>query len=260
MNKKWLWVLLPALVVPVLVFSGCANGGGAILPEIASEAPSPFTLSLDSQQRGIWVSGEGKAPAVPDIAILRLGIEVQEESVAQAQAEATEAMNNVMAALEDNGVAENDIQTQFFNIWQVTRWDDQNQREIVIGYRVSNIVSAKIWDVEQTGVIIDAVALAGGDFTRIDGISFTVNDPTPYYELAREEAIADARAKAEQLASLADVRLGKPIYIAEGTLFVPPVFPRGGFDEAFAPAAPTPISPGELEIGLSVQVAYDIID
>lgn len=260
MNKKWLWALLPALVVPALVFSGCSDGGRSLLPEFTSEVGSPLTLSLDSQQQGIWVSGEGKAAAVPDIAILNVGVEVQEQSVAQAQAEAITAMDNVMAALKDNGVAEKDIQTQYFSIRQVTRWDDQRQQETTIGYRVSNMVTAKIRDVEQTGVVIDAVALAGGDFARISGISFTVDDPTPYYELAREEAMADARAKAEKLASLADVRLGKPTYISEGSVYVPRAYPEAMYDEVYAGASSTAISPGELEISLSVQVAYDILD
>ena len=62
--------------------------------------------------------------ATPDIAILRLGIEAQEKTVAEAQAQAAEAMDRVMTALKDNGVADKDIQTQYFNIRKVTRWDD----------------------------------------------------------------------------------------------------------------------------------------
>jgi uncharacterized protein YggE len=261
-NKKWLWALLPALVVPALIFSGCTNGG-TTLPGLSSDVPSPLTLSVDSQQAGIWVSGEGKVSAVPDIAVLSVGIEAQEESVALAQSEANQAMSSVMAALKDNGVAESDIQTQYFSIRQVTRWDDQRQQETTIGYRVTNMVTAKIRDVEQVGSIIDAVALAGGDFTRIDNIGFSIDDPEPYYEQARAEAIADARAKAEQLASLADVRLGKPTYISEGAIYTPSVYSRAAYDYAVpAPEVvmPTEISPGELEITLNIQVAYDILD
>jgi len=260
MKKKWLWALVPALVIPVLVFSGCSPGG-ATWAGLPSDVPSPLTLNLDSQQTGIWVSGQGRVTATPDIAILRLGIEAQERSVAQAQAEAAEAMDNVMEALKDNGVAEQDIQTQYFNIRQVTRWDDYKDREIVIGYRVTNVVAAKIRDVEKAGSIIDAVAAAAGDLTRIDSISFSIDDPSPYYAGARAEAMADARAKAEQLAELANVKLGKPTYISEGTMYVPPVYPRAVYEEAYAGAPPpTPISPGELEISLSVQVTYAILN
>jgi uncharacterized protein YggE len=73
--------------------------------------------------------------------------------------------------------------------------------------------------------------------------------------------MADARDKAEKLASLADVRLGKPTYISEGSVYVPRAYPQAMYDEAYAAGAPTTaISPGELEISLSVQVAYRILD
>jgi len=217
-------------------------------------------ISLTSQQEGIWVSGQGKVTVVPDIATLRLGVEAQQASVAEAQTEASEAMNRVMDALTDNGVAKKDIQTQYFSIRKVTRWDNEKQQEIVIGYRVSNIVTVKIRDIDKVGIIIDAVAEAGGDLTRIDSVGFSVDDPSAYYEEAREKAIADAKTKATQLAEFAGVSLGNPIYIAEG-VYYPPVM-RGVYEEAAMPApaaAPPPISPGEMEISLTVQVVYAIL-
>jgi len=167
-------------------------------------------------------------------------------------------MDRVMDALNTNGVAEKDIQTQYFNISQITRWDDENQQEIVIGYRVTNTVTAKIRDVTKAGIVIDAVALAGGDLTRVNYISFSVDDPTRYHDEARDKAMADARGKAEQLASLAGVKLGKPTYISESS-YSPPVY-REVPVEPVVPAPATPISPGEMEITLNVQVVYSIID
>ena len=136
--------------------------------------------------------------------------------MAEAQSRAAEAMDNVMTALTKNGVAKNDIQTQRFSIRRVTKWDRVKEEETVIGYRVTNMVTAKIRDIDEAGTIIDAVVEAGGDLTRIDNISFSVDDPSDYYEEARQEAMAEAKAKAKQLAELAGVTLGKPTYISEG--------------------------------------------
>jgi uncharacterized protein YggE len=171
-------------------------------------------------------------------------------------------MDRVIRALEDGGIAEKDIQTQFFNIFKVTRWDEERSQEIVIGYRVTNIVSAKIRDIDQAGPIIDAVAVAGGDLTRIDSISFSIEDPSAYHQEVREKAMADAKSKAEQLASLGGVKLGKPTYISEGLQVSPPIYRQGLFDEALPAAAPpvTPISPGEMEITLTVQAVYAILN
>jgi uncharacterized protein YggE len=248
MKKYWLVAVSLALVLAVVGFSGCTGGPTTI-----------GTVDINSQQTGIWVSGTGKVTVTPDIATLSLGIEAQADTVAEAQAQAATAMDAVMAALTDNGVAKKDIQTQYFSIYQVTRWDDYKDEQVVTGYRVSNMVTAKIRNVEQAGLVIDAVAAAGGDYTRINNISFSVDDPTPYYVEARQKAMTDAKAKAEQLASLAGVNLGKPTYISEGNIYTPVVYRDAGM--AVPEAAPTtPISPGEIELTLSVQVAYAIAD
>jgi len=243
MKKNWLLGISLALVLAMVGLCGCTT---------------PAQVNLVNQQEGIFVTGEGEVMAVPDIATLRLGIEAQAETVAEAQSQAAEAMSKVMDALIDNGVAENDIQTQYFSIRQVTRWDWEDEEEIVVGYRVTNMVTAKIRDIDKAGAIIDAVAEAGGDLTRVEGISFSVDDPSSYHEEAREEAMADAKAKAEQLAELAGVTLGKPTYISEG-VWTPPI-PSDIYRGEAAPAVETPIAPGEMEISLTVQVVYTILD
>jgi len=216
---------------------------------------------------GVWVSGTGEVTVTPDIANLRLGIEAQEASVAEAQTKASEAMAKVMTALTDNQVAEEDIQTQYFRIRERTRWNPESEEEIVVGYEVSNMVVAKVGGIDKIGTIIDSVVKAGGDLIRIDSIGFSVDDPSVYYEEAREKAMADAEARAEHLAELAGVTLGKPTYISEGVQT--PVyrdvyyeFPGGMAPPVPAPApvaVPPSISPGELEVSLTVQVAYSIL-
>lgn len=257
MRKTWLLVAGLILVLVLVSLSACTDGGISVLRSI----PPDIRVNL-GQQEGIWVNGKGEVTAVPDVATLRLGIEAQETTVAEAQAKAAQAMDKVMAALTDNGVAKKDIQTQFFNIQKVTRWDKTTEREVVIGYRVSNVVVAKIRQMTKVGATIDAVAKAGGDLTRIDSISFSIDDPSAYYKQAREKAMADAKAKAEQMVSLAGIKLGKPTYITESTQLPPPIY-RSLEKVAGAPApmlAETPISPGELQVVVNVQVVYSILE
>jgi len=255
MPKKWLVITVSLIsVLAILGLAGCGQGTPAF-----SATPSTIKVSLGGQQEGIWVSGSGKVAVVPDIAQLRLGIEAQEASVAEAQSRAAQAMEAVVAALKDGGVAPRDIKTSYFSIQRITRWDERKGQEVVIGYRVSNMVTAKMREMDKLGALIDAAASAGGDLIRIDSISFSVEDPSPYYQEARKKAMADARAKAEELAELAGVTLGKPIYISESTYTSFPSY-REEFlvKAAGAPMPQTPISPGETEISLSVQVAYAI--
>ena len=247
---KKTWLLVGGLVLALVSVAGCSPDSTA-LGEIEG-------ISISNQQQGISVSGQGKVTAAPDIATLGLGIEAEEVTVAEAQSRAAEAMERVMTSLTENGVAKKDIQTQYFSIRRVTKWDRVKEVETVVGYRVTNMVTAKIRDIDEAGTIIDDVAKAGGDLTRIDNISFSVDDPSDYHEEAREKAMAEAKAKAKQLADLADVNLGKPTYITEGTQSLP-IYQRGVvMEEAMGAPAPTPISPGELEISLTVQVVYAI--
>ena len=255
MKKLWMVIIGAILLVGVITLAGCSTEG-------ALEGGS-VSVDLNSQQSGIWVSGEGKVTAVPDVAILTLGIEAQEDNVATAQAEASEAMDNVLQALNDQGIAEEDIQTIYFNITQVTRWDMETQEEIVIGYRVTNTVSVKVREVEKAGEVIDAAVTVGGDMIRISGINFTVDDPSPYYEDARELAIAYAKAKAEQLASEAGVDLGKVTYMTESSSTSSSLYRNYIMEDAMGMASPSvtaPISVGQLDITATVQIAYDIVE
>jgi uncharacterized protein YggE len=210
--------------------------------------------TIFSQQNvGIWVTGEGSVMVVPDVANLSLGVEAEAATVAQAQAQATTAMQAVMDELKARGVADKDIKTQYYNIYPV--WDYQKETSVIIGYRVTNTVTIKVRDVDNTGTIIDAVAAAAGDNIRINNIYFTVDDPSAYQDQARADAMADAKAKAQQLADLAGVSLGNPTYISEGGSYIPYIYADRS---TVAEGATTPISPGETEVRLSVQVVYSI--
>jgi uncharacterized protein YggE len=255
MKKIWLLGIALVAVLAISLLSGC----GSYESNLTGDA-SDIKLNLSNQQEGIWVNGEGKVSAVPDIGILQIGIESQEQSVSLAQSQAAEAMDRVMTALSSNKIKDKDIQTKYFNISKVTRWDDGKRQEVVIGYRVTNTVSVKVRNLDNAGKIIDDVAREGGDLIRIDGISFTIEDPTEYRQEAREKAMSDAYSKAEQLASLAKVKLGKPIYISESFYFPYTNDYRMPMMEAAAPSAVTSISPGEMDITLSVQVTYSILN
>ncbi len=241
--KKIYVPLILAFIVVVSSLLGCKE------PQAQSG-----TVILNNQQEGISVVGTGKVAITPDIAILNLGIQSQEKTVALAQSKATDAMNKVVSSLTTKGVATKDIQTQRFNIQVVTRYDTTTNQDVITGYLVTNIVTAKIRVLDNTGSIIDAVASAGGDLTRIEGLTFSIEDPTNYYTQAREKAMNDAKAKAQQIANLSGVTLGKPLFVSESSSF--PINQGSGIS---VPAVPTtPISVGELDISASVQVIYSI--
>jgi len=240
--------LLLGLVIGVILI-----GAVSVVASAGSDPAAPATASSsggDFEQSAIWVSGTGYVTVFPDMAVLSLGVQAQEATVQEAMDEAAVAMDRVIATLLDGGVAEKDILTQWFSIYPVSRWTDSGQ-EVLLGYTVTNTVTVKIRDVDATGRIIDAVAKAGGDLIRIQGVSFTMDDPSQYYVEARAEAVADATAKAEQLADLSGVQLGKPFYISEGDSYAPIYRDYVVMSLEGGSVPTTPISHGENEIAVN---------
>ena len=120
---------------------------------------------------------------------------------------------------------------------------------------MSNSVSAKVRDINATGKVVDDAVNAGGNDVQIQGISFTIDKPDDLQRQAREQAIADARDKADTLAKAGGVSLGDAISITEGG-GVQPV--QASPAAASGPAAQTPIQPGELDVTVTVNVTWAI--
>ena len=214
-------------------------------------------INKEKREKTVQVSGTGAAVSEPDVVVLSIGVSVEKDSVKQARADAAEAMTGVIESLKGNGLLDPDIQTQYFSIQQ--RFDYiKGQREFR-GYSVTNIVSAKIRDLDTVGDVIDNAAEAGGDLVQINSIQFSIDDTTKLRMQARVAAMQDAQAKAQTLATEGGVTLGKPISISEsGDFYAPrPI----AFDLAFAEEAATvdtPIQSGQLRITVTVNVTYEI--
>jgi uncharacterized protein YggE len=265
MRKLHLTIAVLLIAVFVAAVPGCGTPAKVVTPDhsaqmvFAAEEAARLGVIWSQQDVGLWVNGEGEATALPDVAVLQLGVETQRQSLLEAQREAADAMDALMKVFKSNGIADRDIQTQRYSIYPVRRWNENENREELIGYRVTNTVVAKIRKIDQAGKVIDTVAAAAGDTTRIEGINFTVDDPTAYYEEARKKAVKNAQDKARQIADEAGIKLGKPIYISEGTVYSPVMRDMFAKAEGAAPSqAPTPISPGELEYRINVQIVYEI--
>jgi uncharacterized protein YggE len=203
---------------------------------------------------GITVNGTGRAFGTPDVVYLQLGVNLERTSVAEARDAAASAMQAVIDSLRRNGIAENDIQTSQFSIQP--QYDFAGRVQTLRGYRVTNVVTAKISQIATAGKVIDDAAAAGGNAVVVQSINFAIDDPTELQEQARAEAMSQARQRAEELADHADVRLVRPITISEGyQQAVPLAAPEA---RLAAQDAATPIQSGELEVIVNVSVLYAI--
>ncbi len=221
--------------------------------------------SVGGEQTGIWVTGQAIVNVQPDLAILNIGVETTGATVEEARTKAATAMDAIVNALRARGIEDSDIQTQFFNIYpryeyrEVFEGGIRSGKQELVGYTVNNSATVKIRDLNAIGEIIDEVANAGGDATRINGVGFTVEDPKALESTLREAAVNDAMAKAEQFAALTGVTLGKLVFIAEISGGSPVVQDFARAEAGFAaPTAPTPINVGETQLSMAVQAVFAI--
>lgn len=234
-------------------------GAGAVLAlGVACTPKTEVTVAgAATATQGIAVAGTGTVSVRPDIGLVNLGVEVTAATVAEARDQAADAMQEMQDAMAEEGVAAEDIQTQYFNIYPQYNYAENTPPQIT-GYTVSNTVQVKVRDLNLVSDVLDAAIAAGGDAVRVNGISFTVEDPDQHLADARRDAVNDAREHAEVLAEAAGVELGAPVSVNESSTY-------GG--EMYYPArdavdtgqgGSTPVNPGEQELRVNVSVVFSI--
>ena len=231
--------------------------------EKPAEQPSRFGVIGDAQDTGIWANGVGVVSAPPDLAELDLGVSATADTVSEARESAAEAMTAVVGYLNGSGIADADIRTRHFSIQPQYEWQEtfeegvRRSERVLTGYQVSNTVIVRVRDLDSVSELLDGAVAAGGDLVRVNGINFRIEDTTELAKEARELAVADALAKATELASYSGVNLGRMVYLSETS--AQPVFAERAFAAlSVDTAASTPISPGEQEVRVTVRTVFDI--
>jgi uncharacterized protein YggE len=164
-------------------------------------------------------------------------------------------MDAVLAALRSAGIAARDLRTTLLSLDAVRDYSDGSQR--ITGYQLSNTVEATVRAIDSTGALVDAALGAGA--TSLDGLTFRLDDLTEALAEARRLAVADARRRAETLASEAGVGIGRVVGIVEGGAVAPgPPRPVAMFRAKAEDAAATPVEAGTNELAIDVTVEFEI--
>ena len=210
-------------------------------PALADDFPSAIT-----------VSGEANISAAPDLAQIDAGVANDAKTAKEASDANNAAMGKVLLALKGAGIAEKDYQTSRLSLQPQYGQNKSTGASPVVGFRASNRVTVKIRDVTKVATIIDTLVGAGAN--DIGNISFEVTQASKLLDDAREQAVVDARRKADIYAKAAGVTLGEPISISEEGAAVP-VFRS----KVAAPmAAGAPVAQGEETLSVSVSVSWAI--
>lgn len=223
---------------------------GALLAGCSS-TPS----NVDSA-RSVTVVGTGKVTGVPDTLSATIGVEAEAPDVSAAINTASDKIAKITEAAVAAGVEKKDIQTQQVSIQpRYSSPGAAGGTTTISGYEASNTVSIKVRDLSKASKVLGDTVTAGGNNTRLSGVSFAIDDNSALLRNAREAAFADARARADQYARLSGDKLGKALVITETNTATDTPTPsyRSAPDVA---AAPIPVEPGQQTLSYSVTVKF----
>ena len=217
---------------------------------------------INSGQTGIWVNGQAKIMTTPDIVEMSLGIESINKIVSESVQNVSVDHEKLISILLSKGVKENEIKTNRYTINPQYKYTKDGSE--LTGYKVSHYLSFTYRDIDKIGELIDTISYgpeAIGNNLRINSINFSIEDPIVFESKLRENAIADAKRKAKELASFANITLGSPIYISENspTNFTKQIAESDIGIARMAAAPSTEISSGQLTLTFNVNMGFSIV-
>ncbi len=210
--------------------------------------------------RTVTVTGDGKVTAHSDTAILSFSLILEAPTVKQVTAEGKRKKEAIMAAMKELKVTPNNIEVSKYNL-SPDYHEDKKKAQRIGSYHLEKEMVIKVKKLELVDKILDVVTKAGSNKISL---VFDVAEPSAFKRLARKKALLDARKKAEEMAEVAGVRIGRVMTFSEDesehypTHSVPSS--RIGFVDVHGDSS-SPISvveSGSKEFTTSVNVTYEI--
>lgn len=250
MNGKKLGQLtLIVVLVGVLVVSA---SWAATLPKNGSLMAA---AESQSTQRSITVTGAGAVSVKPDMAVITVGVQTRGAKAEAAQKENAVQMDALTKVIKGAGIAEADMQTSNYSIYEDVSYDYEKNTRKVNGYVVNNSMTIKVRDIAKVSSIIDLAGQSGAN--SINGIYFTVSDESKYYGEALKAAVKNAKDKGDVLAAAGGTVVGQVMQMTEAS-YGGGIIVKSAAARDMAAGAATPIEAGSMEITANVTVTYAI--
>lgn len=223
-------------------------GASSPVPALAQVA----TINQSISGTRLDIEAAADVTRVPDIAIISAGVVSRSASASGALEDSANRMERVLAALKRAGIKESDIQTGNVSLNPEYRYP-QNEPPQLVGYTASNTVNVRFRNIASSGKILDALVAEGAN--QINGPTFSIERPEEALDEARAKAVAIGRARADLYAHALGMRVVKLVALSESGGGVPAPVPPTPM--AFAKAE-TRIEPGDLKLGLSLHLIFEL--
>lgn len=246
MKKKWLAAFLIVSAMFILPIVG--GEAGYLMKEVKAE-------SAGIERHTITVSGVGEVTATPDVAHIQFGVQTEGKTAIEAYQSNAATFERIKAALAEQNIANKDIQTVRFNAYP--NYDYKESGRELTGYQVNHIISVTHRDLDVIGKFLDSLAQVG--VNRVENIQYGTEKKDDYELKALENALENARQKADVVAKKQGKALKGVLHIQEGSGYNAPVFRDFGMEKVAQDSSASSnmeIYSGELTITKQVQVTY----
>ncbi|MBI2442824.1 MAG: SIMPL domain-containing protein [Candidatus Levybacteria bacterium] len=222
--------------------------------------PLPFSVnSVTTNKTDLFtVDGTGETTGIPDTALLSFGVTKQATTVQQARDQVNEIAKKITDDLKGLGVEVKNIKTTNYSIYPNYDYTEGGQR--ITGYNVSQNMEVRLKPIDQANRAIDVVTSDGANM--VGGVSFVLDEKEQekLEEQARKQAIDNAKKKAQELANLSGLRLGKVVSVYESPGIEPPgIYTADKALEGRGAGEPTQIAPGENTVRITVSLSYQTL-
>ncbi len=227
-----------------------------MFPALVTAIVLALPAAAETVPATIAVTGEGKVDMAPDMAMLSLGVMTQADTAAAALKANSDGLSGALDRLKAAGIEDRDIQTSGLSLQPNIDYSSSGREPQVRGYTASNMLMVRLRDLSVLGQTLDAVVTEGAN--TLNGLSFGLQDPDEATDEARRRAVADAAHKAALYAEAASVTLGRIVTISEQGNYGGPQ-PMMMAEARFAKdAGSVPVASGEISIGATISVVYEI--
>ncbi|HEX6594735.1 MAG TPA: SIMPL domain-containing protein [Bacillota bacterium] len=200
--------------------------------------------------RVMTVSGKGSIAIEPNRFRVQLDVRTESAQLSEAQKENASMMNNVIQAIVQLGIAQEQIQTASYRIQP--RYDYVDGKQLFRHYEVVHAIAVEMTNVQGAGRVIDVAVQHG--VNQVSNLEFTLTDASRYYQQALRRALEDARIKAQTIAESMELILHvTPIKIVELTTEPTASVQTLAVKEA---GFTTPIEPGQIIIRARVEMQF----
>ncbi|MDO8877035.1 MAG: SIMPL domain-containing protein [Pseudolabrys sp.] len=221
------------------------------LPILFVVAATVMALPAHAADKVLTVTGEATVAVAPDTAVIRIGVTSSAKTAREASEGNAKQVTSVLAAIKDSGISDRDVQTSRLSL-QPQYDTTKSGTARLLGFQITNQLTVKVHDIDRLPSFLDRAIAAGAN--EMSGIEFIVSEQSKLLDQARDDAVADARRKAELYAKAAGVKVGQVVSIAEEGSNPPP---RPMVQAMRAGAVP--VAPGEQTLRASVTLSYQIV-